>query len=356
MNCGRTYFSRRDSLDAAFLIRLEEYLAEYCLKSLEEIKLTGIEPDRTATFQTAGVQFLNIRKVSAMQCYFADNFSFNANFPNVESLSIEFSRCTFNIQDWHFPTVKNLHFNCCTCKSSRILDRIEYAPYFSMVDLIEMFKRQPQLEKLDMYAKDDKFPPILAKCFNEHLPKLESLVLRFLSFRYIPRNFESVHLDHITVFSIRLDHLGTHQTIPFTFNRLECVEIMLEHIVFSKKYPDSAIAISEFIFSNKHLKKINLRGIRGDFQQLFQYEHILSNVEELSICGCKNVSSDIIERFLTQCQSLKLLRICGIDSITDALESKISEKIMHNRANKNIDKTLEFIFRNKKPIQCKNLD
>lgn len=332
---------RPDSLTAEFLICLEQYLAEYCLESLKEITLWAIEPNRTAAFPTTGVQFLNIQSVSTNGCYFADNFSFNANFPNLESLKLQSARCTFNIQDWHFPTVKNLHFDCDRHVSGML--------HGSSVDLIEMFKRQPQLEKLELNIVYYGFPPNLAKCFNKFLPKLQTLTLDWLVFGVcIPQNFESVHLEHVTDFSIRFNYLP--QTIPFTFNRLECFEIHL-NVPISKT---ASAKIIEFISNNKHLKTIHLEGILIDFQQLFQLEHVLSNVEEMSICDLKNVSSDIIERFLTQCQSLRLFRICGIDNITDTLESKISEKIMHRSIMS--QKVLEYIFRNIKPIKCKNLD
>lgn len=321
-----------ESLDAAYLICLEWYLTEYCLESLREIKLYYIEANRKMAFEATGVQFPNVEKVSTFYCHFADNFSFNANFPNVQSLSLKGDTCTFNVRDWHFPTVKHLYFDCYRYKSS---------PYgIHMIDLIEMFKRQPQLEKLKLSSVSEKFRPTLAKCFNEFLPKLLSLSLDFIN---IPKEFEAVHFDHITDFRLCVQTQRQHQKPPFTFNRLESVEISLPFVLFTPS--DSAALISEFISKNKHLKTINLRGMRGNFLQLFEFEHILLNVEELSICAFQNVPSDVVERFLTQSRSLKVLRICGIDDKTNALESKISEKRMHVRNRRELDKDWEFVFR-----------
>lgn len=108
---------------------------------------------------------------------------------------------------------------------------------------------------------------------------------------------------------------------------------------------DSAALISEFIFKNKHLKTINLEGLRGNFSELFEFEHILANVEKLRICAFQNVRSNIVERFLVKSRSLKELRICGIDDPTAALNSKISEKIIHSRFNGKSHKVWEFVFR-----------
>lgn len=320
------------ALESKFLICLERYLAAYCLESLKEITLTWIEPDRTSAFET-GIQFRNVEKVVTSTCYFGNDFSFEANFPNVQILELKLARCTFDIKHWHFPTVKHLHFNCYRYES-----RYSKA---SAIDLIEMFKRQPQLEKLKLTFLLVEFSPNLAKCFNEFSPRLQCLTLQFVS--YIPRDLVSVHLEHITDFKLTLDTLRQGQHIPFTFNRLERVEISLS--CGYKTHQDSGTLITEFISKNKHLKSIIVKGLRGDFQQLFEFEHILSNVEELNICGFENVSSAIIERFLAQSRSLKLLRICGIDGNTDILESKISEKIPHTRCDRQLKTVLEFIFR-----------
>lgn len=316
--------------DPQFLICLEWYLAEYCLKSLREITLYAIKPDRAAAFEATGIQLPNIETIFTRNCFFAQNFSFNVNFPNLQTLSLKQARCQFNIKDWHFPTVKKLYFDCYRCERG-----------YDMNDLIEMFKRQPQLEKLELILAHYKFSPNLAKCFNEFLPRLQSLTLRFL--KIIPKYFEPVHLEHITDFDLKLEFLRPHQNIPFTFNRLEHIKISLFMVLYT--HPDSAALISEFILKNKHLKTIHVKGIRGNFQQLFQFENVLSNVEELSICSFENVPSDIVDIFLKQSQSLKLLRICGIDGNTDALESKNCQKIPHIRWNRRLEKVLEFIFR-----------
>lgn len=81
------------------------------------------------------------------------------------------------------------------------------------------------------------------------------------------------------------------------------------------------------------MKRLDVAGINGNFEQFSPLE----NVEELAICGFENVPSDVVESFLTQRRSLKFLRICGIDDITSALESKISEKILHTRFSFGID-------------------
>lgn len=184
-----------ESLDSAYLICLEWYLTEYCVETLKEISLYRMEPNRQMVFETTGVQFPNVKKVDTFHCYFADNFSFGANFPNVQSLSLRNARCTFNVRDWHFPTVKYLRFDCCRRDSRTSI--------FSEIDLIEMFKRQPQLEKLELQLSSSvQFHPSLAKCFNEFLPKLQCLSLEFID--RIPENFEPAHFEHITDFSLIL--------------------------------------------------------------------------------------------------------------------------------------------------------
>lgn len=319
--------------DLKCLIHFELYLAEYCVESLREITLCGIQPNRTAAFEITKIQFPNVGKVHTVNCYFGDNFSFETNFPNVQSLRQKSVSCTFNAKYWHFPTVKNLYFNCCKCESGKAI-------VFTGNDLIEMFQRQPQLEKLKLLIFNHQFTPDLGKCFNDFLPNLQSLVLHFIDF--IP--LEAVHLEHITNFSLILRYLAPHKSIPFTFNRLEHFKIDLRDSI--RTDPESVL-ISEFISKNKHLKTIGLKGIQGDIQHLFESEHVLLNVKELSICGFQNISSDCIKCFLTQSQSLKLLRICGIDGNTDAIELKISERIPHVRwdGHPSLEKVLEFVFR-----------
>lgn len=334
MSFSRPYPESLKSLDSAYLLCLEWYLTEYCLESLEVIGLCGLEPNRQLVFETTGVQFPNVKTVSTSHCYFADNFSFSANFPNVQSLLLRNAVCTFNVRDWHFPTVKFLHFDCRRCDSG--------AKKFRMIDLIEMFKRQPQLEKLELcFTFSDQFHPSLLIHFNEFLPKLQCLSLKFRE--RIPENFEPAHFEYITDFSLILPTLRLHQQIPFTFNKLESVKISTQSPFF--KTIDSAALVSEFIFKNKHLKTINLEGIRGNISELFEFEHILLNVEQLRICAYQNIASNIIERFLMKSRSLKELRICGIDDPTAALNSKISEKIIHRRFDRRNDKVWEFVFR-----------
>lgn len=111
----------------------------------------------------------------------------------------------------------------------------------------------------------------------------------------------------------------------FTFHRLEGLEILSSNC--------SARSVLDCILQNKYLKRLDVAGINGNFEQFSPLE----NVEELAICGFENVPSDVVESFLTQRRSLKFLRICGIDDITSALESKISEKILHTRFSFGID-------------------
>lgn len=148
------FYSLATDLDAKFLMDLEWYLVEYCLK-----------PDRKAAIQFTEMQFPNIESVFTINCHFANGFSFETNFPSLQSLSLRKAKYNFNRKDWHVPTVKSLYFEC------------SHDSREDEMDLIEMFERHPQLEKLELLLIWDKFSPNIAKCFNESLPKLKSLTL-----------------------------------------------------------------------------------------------------------------------------------------------------------------------------------
>lgn len=97
-----------DSKYPKFLISLELYLAEYCLKSLKTITFASIETDRKAPIQFTEMQFPNIESVFVINSDFASGFSFETNFPNLQSLSIRPTVSRFNIKNVHFPAVKSL--------------------------------------------------------------------------------------------------------------------------------------------------------------------------------------------------------------------------------------------------------
>lgn len=95
-----------------YLIDLEWYLAE-CSISAKKIRLFAFKSKRTTAFKTAAMQLPNVTTVHVRSCHFhTSNFSFDANFPNLQSLKLDQHKCNFNIKDWRFPTVKHLFFEC----------------------------------------------------------------------------------------------------------------------------------------------------------------------------------------------------------------------------------------------------
>lgn len=295
--------------ESKFLIDVEWYLAEYCSESTETISFFGIRPERTTPFITAGMQLPNIKTVHTAYCRFASNFSFNATFPNLRTLSLENYVSNFNMKDWHFPTVKHLRFN----------------HYEKMIEinLIEMLKRHPQLEKFEMSTWPNTYLTNLVKYLNECLLKLHCLTLDIAIFR--SDSLESFHLENITNFCLLLQTSPTsHHRIPFTFNKLE-------HFKFiNALWPKTAsTSVPDFVFQNKYLKTIDVSGLHSvNVIQLFELENVISNVEELRIDACDKVPSNAVEIFLSQSRSIKLLKISDIDGMSDTIKSKISGKEM----------------------------
>lgn len=331
-----------NSSDLKFLFDIEWYLAEYYSKSVEKITFIGMKADQTTALKSATeLQLPKITTLHMGYCHLAKKFSINANFPNLQSLSLHFLVCNFNIKDWHFPTVKHLYFSY-GGHMPYYEEAYKEAYEINEIDLVEMLKRIPQLEQLELQINRD-FLSYVGKCLNEYFPKLHCLSLILVE----PLSFESVHLENITDFSlfvrdtvIRPENIN----IPFTFNRLECFRLCNErNIERWKNGSFSDAAISHFVSQNEYIKSIEVYCVDVSVViQLFQLENVLSNVEMLCICAYDDVPSDAVDGFLTQNRSLKLLKICGIDGMSDTIKSKISDKKMHKRCNGNIKSELIF--------------
>ena len=168
-----------EAIDSKYIFELEWYLVEYCLKSMQKITIYCINPEHTTAFENTGIQLPNITTVHTGCCRFASNFSFNANFPNLQSLSLHEIKCEFNIKDWQFPTVKHLYFHCTAHRDQ--IGSVQYS-YMKESDLIEMLKHNPQLEKLELFITYE-YLSNLSKCLNEYFPKLHFLSLTLIEFK-----------------------------------------------------------------------------------------------------------------------------------------------------------------------------
>lgn len=143
---------------------IEQYLAEYCSESLDQLSLSNAKSNHFI-FEDTEKQFENLKTLHIERCTFGMNLSFNKNFPNLQTLKLDFNRYyhTSAIRA-HFPMLKHLFF----------FDEVfEFYPQkFQEEDIEELLKLNPQLDTASFYFYY-KYSEDFISRIKDYCPKLQ---------------------------------------------------------------------------------------------------------------------------------------------------------------------------------------
>lgn len=300
------YYSVHSESWDKFTPHTENYMAEYCSKTLTQLELYR-RPQ--FLFDAPHTQFGNVKSLILHITSPPIIHEIQFIFPNMQYLSLNLfeNHSTLDITIG-FPSLKNLEIRM----------HVKFDPKAN--EIVKLVQLSPQLEKLllwDLLPLNFEF----IQCIRDCLPKLKYFYLRFGK---CTDNVETFHLENTVDFSI--NSYRELKYIPFTFGKLERFHIQC------KMTP----CIAEFIAKNKHLKKLHLEGNIYDSEYSL-LDLRLSNIEDLTINVylIHFITSDTILRFLRECRSLKRFTlIISRDYshleferyFSDAVKSKISKQ------------------------------
>lgn len=259
--------------------RIENYLAEYCSKSLSFLSLRCnpfIE-----LFEDIETPFTNVYSLEMESCCFLKSkIQFDEMFPRLRFLQLDSNRYeTRSVVNTAIPFLRSLAI---------LRDLNEH-------DILESLKLNKQIEKLLLI----KYTPNLIRSLNDCLPKLQCLCLRDLPEKFKYDFFEPIQFDNLRDFA-----MGTRSSLPclpFTFNKLEHLCIVAPMNLDRKWF--------NLLGSFENLKRIGLFGISGDISELFELRNIRLETELMNIRYNGEISSLSLDSFLMHSRALKRITI-----------------------------------------------
>ncbi|XP_055307736.1 uncharacterized protein LOC129572435 [Sitodiplosis mosellana] len=309
-----TYKGRYEPVEFVFLI--ENYLAEYCSKTLKHLELTH---PPMILFKEIRNPFINIENID-LHGYQAPicEFPFSSVFPNLNLLQIWFSCFSEEFTPICIPQMKKL-----SLFGGRIHQRSELnvnrATNFEENEIKEMLRLNPQLEelKLNLYSiKDIIFQDL-------SLPNLKRLSPT-MHFNSNIKNADRYHFENVIDFNLPFHKITN---IPFTFSQLERFEYSCFEDKTIKPY------VLEFISENKYLKSVILTNVWDGINSLFPILTELNHIEEVSVettlYEIPSSTWNLIPELFSQIQSLKKFTL-WISRIRN-----FSEKIKNATQNRN---------------------
>lgn len=198
-------------------IHIENYIAEYCSKTLTKLTLVTLP---NLLFKTISVPLPNLEMI----CLIRESSGANSrdlplkqNFPNLQGISL-------NLTQEIVPLELNEHkafdliylkvvvaFNKINSQSDNIL-RENY--------VLELLRSHPNLINLKLRYTDFYSNIIFVQFAHDNLPKLETL---YLIIPELPNNNEIFHFENVVDFTIRASFENLKH-IPFTFGKLVSAE------------------------------------------------------------------------------------------------------------------------------------
>lgn len=273
---------------------IEFYLTEYCSKSLNELTFVygcQFEDVLKTSFEDIEKPLPNVIVLNIMQCPIGPKV-LNKIFPNLESLQLISNRYkSFSVFKEHFPKLRKFSF----------MDRV--SPRVPEEKLMEMIKLNPQLGEFRLYYQDN-FTSKIIECIRDNLSALKKFSIFFSTFKHkIKDSQESVHFNNIVDFE-------TNKISPinlFTFTKLKRISL---DMTINLNDNHSYQPILDFIQRNTHLTSIMFGYVEGNLSNLFQFEYILSHIEELSILEYYfDAKKESLESpYHTMCSVLQILK------------------------------------------------
>lgn len=302
--------------------KIEFYVAEYCSESLEKLFAQSRhvyekhQNKKQNLFEHIAKQFPKLKELIIYDCTIGPKL-FNRLFPNLEYLVINspWYSSDFSVIKEHFPNLKKLSF---------------HRGKIDEIHIMDMMKLNPQLERLRLDGAEEACTHTLLECIRKYLPLLEYFQIDahrlYSKGPLLPatNRVEPFHFDNVIEF--RFTTLSFSFPISsinlFTFSKLEYISMGID---VNLNEADTYQPILKFLQRNTHLKSIAICGrTTGNLNTLFDFEFILSNVEQLNIesyyykFSGYHRSTDIFDtlmckiiRFLKRNESLKTLIIKG---------------------------------------------
>lgn len=356
------YNNIKDNLEVK---TMEIYVAKYCSESLEELRIMNrCNYERSVegaayTFEDNNKPFPNIRELKLDGINYIQQNMIDKLFPNLNRLNISISPYfkDYSVIEKHFPNLKSFSY-----------DGMNEA---DEIHIINMLTLNPQLEQLKLQGS---YSPRLIKRISENVLLLKHIHLINFNFT-VDNGVQPLPFDN--VFNFKLDNFTRTSDISsielFTFSKLNQLSVPFD---INLNDINTYQPILNFIQRNTQVKSITLNGLTiGNLDALFDFEHILSNVEELNITRYRyslryeydnyNIMSSVL-LFLKRCQSVKKLFIKAdgycfnirnsfrIAFATHCIEYKINENLFPKcklcRNQYEMNESVEFTIR--KSIYC----
>lgn len=324
--------------------RIEQYLDEYCSKSLTQIT---IKESSNNIFQITPKPFQNVEFVWLENCFFGLELSIKDIFPNVRVLKLGRNYYLHPpIIRMHLPRLTELFFH----------ERNNYIYRFQESDIDMLLKLNPQLEKL-VLCLSNQYDSKLIQNIKINCPNLRHFELYCCSSNLKDIKQRPIDFERIETFGIYSYFVG------FTrFFQIKMHPFTADMIPSDYRYP---------IICNPQLTSIKfcMCTFGGDIHQIFINKSVLLNIEDLSIIqqyhdsGDDVITSESIIRFLKQNRRLKTFslivpRLSTNDQFYDLIMSTNDEfKIRHKaivftitRATDNLK--MKYFIRVKKWVEC----
>lgn len=293
--------------DHALEVHIENYVAEYCSKSLR--RFTFGDPPKFL-FTENQTPFINVESIIFHGYIRLHEVQFNTIFPNLKHIELNVSHLFWKgFVDIAMPSLKNVFIDARASNRNRVLGLQEN-------DIKKLLKLNPQIEDLDLRIVG--FSDVILQGFNENLPNLK----RFSFGTSSNYNVQRYHLDSVIDFTMH--PFFKTLNIPFTFSKLERFEY------FCKGIRTIESCVFDFLAENKHLKSITLHGVSGRISELFHLDLVLTSIEELSIGIFPHTDfpSDLILNLFSESQSLRKLTLMVYESTFESLNDSVKSKIV----------------------------
>lgn len=229
-------------------------------------------------------------------------------FPNLQFLKLNqnISKMPFNVKI-HFPDLKHLYFQEEIYNTNRAFYSINYRKEETLEEYCKDFlKLNSQIENFELIMGEE-WNPTFFYWLSDNLPQLQHLHLNCCQHQeFSDSASKPILFENIESFSLKKVYYNYFiDAIPFAFTKLKHFKLNTEVI--------HSTAILKFIERNVYLTSIELElESHRDFNifRIFEIEHILLNVEKLSIdeIDC-NIPVDRLMHFLKRNTSLKSFSI-----------------------------------------------
>lgn len=278
---------------------ITHYLSQYCSKSLYSLSLCG--NSTKIPFECIENVFINLEILRVDLCKFELDLMFGKIFPNLRVLNLGANRYESpQTMIDNLPSLSHL-----TMQVNK----------FEENDIEAMIKRNPQLERLEIFPV---YSLQLIKSINECLPNLRSLELKCLPQEFYNRSVKPIQLDHIVNLAL---HVGNtpFQNIPFSFKRLENL------LVIGANEPPLRLGRKclDFFQRLQHLKQLTILGWYSNERNIRKFFELptIMNVEELSFNWIDHIPNDCILQFLKKNQRLRIMKIYGNETANQMMDA-----------------------------------